>query len=136
MTQDLISCFPSVARKSQFRKCTKKACWKLNISNACLKSFWKQTLNFAILILAGTIFNLHHRKILFIRVPEQLWNVWLFRFCFQWWQISCRRWFKESHCDWIRLISQKPSVKVNKLYFAASRCIVAVSIKWGLIASS
>ena len=75
MTQDFIRCFTFKARKSQFWKCTKKAYRKLNISNAYAKSFQKQTVNFAILILAGTIFNLHHRRIWFIRVPEQLWNV-------------------------------------------------------------
>ena len=56
-------------------KCTNKACRKLNISNTYPKPFQKQTVNFAVLILAGTIFNLHHRRIWFIRVPEQLWNV-------------------------------------------------------------
>ena len=84
MPQDFIRCFAFEARKSQFWKCTKKACRKLNISNTYPKSFRKQTVNFAILTLAGTIFNLHHRRIWFIRAPEQLWNLWLFRFCFQW----------------------------------------------------
>ena len=120
----------------QLNRLTKR--W--NISNIYPNSFWEQTVSFAILILAGTIFNLHHWRIWFIRIPEQLWNVWIFRFCFQWGQIPCRRWFKEPHCDWnctywVWFIPQKLSVKVNEWYFAVTRCRVVVSIKWGSIAS-